>query len=63
MKYYLLTTGVTFGLIVAAHLLRISQEGSWLLGEPIFLFTSFLSIAFCIWAIVLLNKLRRIGKN
>ncbi len=59
MKYYLFTTGATFGLLFIGHLARAYQEGFWIFREPIFLLTTFVSIAFCIWAIVLLAKLRR----
>jgi hypothetical protein len=59
MKYYLVTTGATFGLLFIAHFARAYQEGFWVFREPIFLSTTFVSIAFCLWAIFLLNKLRR----
>ena len=59
MKTYLITTGAVFFLILIAHIARIYQEGLSVLSEPIFLATSFLSIGFWLWAIVLLSKLRR----
>lgn len=59
MKYYLIITGATFGLLFIAHFARVYQEGFWIFREPIFLFTTFASIAFCVWAIVLLKKLGR----
>jgi hypothetical protein len=58
MKYYLITTAATFALLFIGHLARAYQEGFWIFREPIFLFTTFVSIAFCVWAIVLLRRNR-----
>ena len=59
MKYYLISTGVVFALILLAHLARFYQEGNSLLREPVFLFTTCLSIAFSFWAILLLRSCLR----
>ncbi|MEO8071711.1 MAG: hypothetical protein ABI686_00540 [Acidobacteriota bacterium] len=59
MKFYLITTGASFLLILTAHIARVYLEGIQLLREPIFLFSSFLSIAFIVWAIFLLRKVQQ----
>jgi hypothetical protein len=59
MKAYVLITGFAFVLIVAAHVARIIAEGPHLLIEPMFLFTSVLSIGFSVWAWRLFCRLRR----
>ncbi len=50
MKAYLLTTGLVFTLIVAAHVARLFAEGARLLKEPAFVFTSILSAGLAAWA-------------
>lgn len=62
MKYYLITTGLSFILIFIGHIARAYQEGVWVFSEPIFLASSILSIGFCLWFIVLYKKLRQ-GRN
>jgi len=59
MKYYLITTGATFGLLFLAHFARAYQEGFWVFSEPVFLFTTFVSIAFVIWSMLLFRKLKK----
>lgn len=50
MKAYVITTGVVFGLITAAHVLRAVVEGPHLATEPSFVFTSIISVALSVWA-------------
>jgi hypothetical protein len=50
MKAYILTTGIIFLLIVAAHVARVYAEGLHLIRQPTFAFTSLLSIALSVWA-------------
>lgn len=59
MKAYVLTTGLVFGLIVAAHVARIVAEGPRLMKEPAFLFTSLLSLGLAIWAWRVFRQLSR----
>ncbi|HYS56365.1 MAG TPA: hypothetical protein VER58_21615 [Thermoanaerobaculia bacterium] len=58
MKTYIATTGVAFGLLVLAHVARVFQEGGHLLKEPFFLATTVGSAGVCVWAIILLKKMR-----
>ena len=59
MKAYVLTTGIVFVLVLAAHIARIASEGSHLMTEPNFAFTSTLSIALSFWAWRLFRRLSR----
>jgi hypothetical protein len=59
MKAYVATSGVIFALIVAAHIARLFAEGPHLLKEPVFLFTSVLSMALVTWAWRLFRQLSR----
>ncbi|MEP6900999.1 MAG: hypothetical protein ABJA66_04570 [Actinomycetota bacterium] len=59
MKYYLIITGIAFALIVLAHFARVYAEGSFHFTEPIFLFTTILSLALSVWAFILLKRLLR----
>ncbi|MEP6903595.1 MAG: hypothetical protein ABJA66_17865 [Actinomycetota bacterium] len=56
MKYYVMITGVFFGLIVVAHFARIYAEGISPASEPIFILSTAASVALCIWALFLLKK-------
>ena len=59
MKAYIITTGVIFGLITIAHLLRFVTEGSRLATEPVFILLTLLSAALCVWAWQVLRRLSR----
>jgi hypothetical protein len=59
MKAYVITTGVIFGLITVAHLLRFVTEGSRLATEPVFILLTFLSAALCVWALQVLRRMSR----
>ncbi len=59
MKAYIITTGVIFGLITVAHLLRFVTEGSRLATEPLFILLTLLSAALCIWAWQVLRRSNR----
>jgi hypothetical protein len=62
MKSYVLTTGLVFVLIVAAHVARLFAEGPGLLKEPAFVFTSVLSVGLAVWAWRLLRPPSRTKK-
>jgi hypothetical protein len=57
MRAYVATTGVVFALILIAHALRLWSEGSRLITNPPFIFTSLAAIGLFVWAIVLLKRL------
>ena len=50
MKAYLITTGTIFGLITAAHVLRMITESHQLAQDPIYLLLTVLSAGLCVWA-------------
>ena len=56
MKAYLLTTGVLFGLIAIAHILRIIVEWPRLATDPWYLLLTLLAAALCVWAWRLLRQ-------
>lgn len=59
MKAYLITTGVIFGLITVAHILRMATEGAHLMKEPVYILLTLLSAALSIWALQLLRRSNR----
>ena len=61
MKAYLITTGLVFGAIVAAHVARVFAEGTRLLTEPDWVILTLLAAALCVWAFRLLARTRRAG--
>jgi hypothetical protein len=56
VKTYVMTTGVVFGLITLAHLLRIMAEGPHLLTEPLWVLLTAATAALAIWAWRLLRR-------
>lgn len=61
MKYYVMTTGIAFGLLALAHVARVVLEGAHVAKSPIFVVTTIGSIALCIWALLLVKRLPRSG--
>jgi uncharacterized membrane protein len=59
MKAYIITTGIIFGLITVAHIMRFVMEGSRLATEPVFILLTLLSAALCVWAWQVLRRLSR----
>src|SRR5215469_634365 len=58
MRAYIVTTGAAFGLLTLAHIARMFVEGAHLITQPVFLLTTVGSASVCVWAIILLKKLR-----
>jgi hypothetical protein len=50
MRTYVVTTGLIFVLVLAAHVARLFDEGLHLVTQPTFAFTSLLSVGVSIWA-------------
>lgn len=50
MKTYVRTTGVVFGLITVAHLLRIVAEWPHLATEPLYLLLTAATAGLCLWS-------------
>ena len=63
MKAYIVTTGAAFGLLTLAHIARMFEEGAHLITRPVFLLTTVGSASVCVWAIILLKKLRHSGAS
>jgi hypothetical protein len=56
VRTYVRITGVLFGLLVVAHVLRAIEEGPHLAREPIFLLTTSIGVAFAGWSWRLLQR-------
>jgi hypothetical protein len=50
MKAYVITTGIIFALIVAAHIWRAIAEGFSLARSPVFYITTLAAAALALWA-------------
>jgi hypothetical protein len=50
MKAYVITSGVVFGLLTLAHILRVFAEGPRLATDPWFILITIAAAALCIWA-------------
>lgn len=60
MRAYLITTAVLFALVTVVHGWRVVEESRDLARDPWFLVISLCALALCVWAIVLLRRLRRV---
>ena len=58
MKTYVAITGVLFGLLTVAHIVRMFVEGIRKASDPVFLIFTVLSAALCVWALQLLRRSR-----
>jgi hypothetical protein len=63
MKSYIITTGAVFGLLTAAHVARMFEEGVHLLSEPVFLSTTVAAASLCAWATIVLRKETRVSRS
>ena len=63
MKAYVLTSGIVFALVVAAHIARVVAEGPRLLVQPTFALTSVLSLVLTVWAWRMFRGLTRADQN
>jgi hypothetical protein len=59
MKSYVITSGLVFGLITLAHIMRVFAEGLRLVKEPWFILTSVAAAALCLWAWRVLRSLSK----
>jgi hypothetical protein len=59
MKAYVATSGVIFGLITIAHIVRMVMEGRHVATEPVFILFTVLSAALTVWAWRVLRFLRQ----
>jgi hypothetical protein len=58
MKAYVITTGIIFALIAAAHIWRIIAETPALLGSATFLLLTAAAAGLAIWAWLLVGRKR-----
>jgi hypothetical protein len=58
VRAYIGVTGLVFALLFAAHVARIMAEGTGLLGDPIIILTSVLSLGLSLWALLILINRR-----
>ena len=59
MRAYVITSGAIFGLLTAAHVVRVLVEGTHVLRDAWFVLFTILPTALCIWAIRLLRPSAR----
>jgi hypothetical protein len=59
MKAYLITTGIIFALILAAHVWRAIDEGPGIAKDPFFIVLTLLAAGLSVWAWRLVWKLSR----
>ncbi len=50
MKAYVMTTGIVFGLMFAAHILRAVAEGPGIVKNPVFDLITLAAAALALWA-------------
>jgi hypothetical protein len=55
MRLYVIISGIIFALVTAAHVARIFLEPTSL-SEPIFMVSSFISLALAVWSIMVLRN-------
>lgn len=58
MRAYVVTTGILFGLLTLAHLLRMLYESRALATDPGYLLITAAATALCVWACVVLRRTR-----
>ena len=56
MKAYVTTTGVVFGLLTAAHIWRVIEEGSHLATDPWFVLMTVAAASLSLWAWLVLKR-------
>jgi hypothetical protein len=50
MRAYVITTGVVFGLLTAAHIWRANAEGPHVATDPFFVLITVAAAGLCVWA-------------
>jgi hypothetical protein len=59
MRAYVMTTGMVFGLLTLAHILRIIEEGTHLAEDPWYVLVTVAAAAMGLWAWSLLRSAAR----
>lgn len=63
MKAYVTVTGIIFGLIAIAHVLRMIEEGAKLATSPWYLLITVAAAALSLWALRLLLRSKSRGTS
>ncbi len=58
MKAYILTTGMLFGVLTFAHILRMITEDPHWAADPWYILITVVATALCLWAGLLLRPRR-----
>ena len=56
MRTYVVTTGILFGLLTLAHVLRIVHESRALAADPWYVLITVATAVLCVWAFVLIRQ-------
>jgi len=56
MRAYTITTGIIFGLLVAAHVWRMIAENPGLAADPLYIAITLVAAALSVWAAVVLRR-------
>ena len=56
MKTYVVTTGILFGLLTLAHILRIVYESRALAGDPWYMLITAATAGLSVWACLLMVR-------
>jgi hypothetical protein len=56
MKAYVVTTGILFGLLTLAHVLRIVYESRALASDPWYMLITTATTVLCVWACLLITR-------
>lgn len=59
LKAYVVTTGLLFLALFAAHAARIVDEGPGPLSDQVFVITSVLALGMALWAVLILRRLEK----
>ena len=59
MRAYVITTGLVFGLLTVAHLMRIVREDPSLAADPAYLAITAAAGALSIWAVYVLRRAKQ----
>jgi hypothetical protein len=58
MKAYVIITGLIFGLLAVAHVLRMLTENAALVRDPFYVAITAAAAALCGWSVYVLRRLR-----
>jgi hypothetical protein len=56
IKAYVVTTGVVFGLLTVAHVLRMVMEDRQLAADPVYVAITLAAAALSVWSVYVLRR-------